>query len=148
MSNLSKGSMTCSLDDDLTNRKPIGYKLRGHDDKKTSSWSSLLVSVCRHLAEQNPILFSKLVDDDEHVTPGGDPWFTYNKCMHTNSKEITEGVWIETCNNTIQKCELLKRILQAFGYNYMELRIFVNPIRDAILEISDKLGNLKAEDLL
>lgn len=119
-----------SLSDDFCYKRPYGFLLKGKAFKNITTWRRLYGEFCRQLAIIDPERFRGLPDNPKFIG-------RRNRCFSRDPEklyvklEIANGVYAEGNSSANSMRDNMKKLLEEFGIDPEELKIFLREDRNA-----------------
>lgn len=119
-----------SLSDDFCYKRPYGFLLNGKAFKNITTWRRLYAEFCRQLAIIDPDRFRGLPDNLKFIG-------RRNRCFSRDPEklyvklEIANGVYAEGNSSANSMRDNMKKLLEEFGIDPEELKIFLREDRNA-----------------
>ncbi len=123
-----------SLEENFTYKRPYGFVLGRTAFKGVKTWRNLFILVINELNEKNPSRFVLLPEEKKFISNRGNPLFSKNQQDLREGLMLKSGFYVEVnlSANDIRKC--IKEMLEHFGIDLDEMKIYLREDRDAMLQ--------------
>lgn len=111
------------LDEDFTNKRPIGFTLEGRK-YQVRNWNRLLVMICEILSKKNPNLFQSF-PDDETMQGRSRKYFSHTPMKYACKKVSGTDIYVLTNNNGNGNCSIIIKMLEKYDIQTTSLEIFL-----------------------
>ena len=119
------------LEEDLTFKRPYGFQLGDEAQTKVNTWHRLYELICLHLERHDPQRFARLPDVPGFTARRGNPIFSRDPKTLRSSMALPSGVYAEVNLSANHLRDQIKTLLDTFGIERQDLRIFLRQDRDA-----------------
>lgn len=120
-----------SLDEDFCYMRPYGFVLLGRAFKDIVTWRRLYEAFCRRLATHDPVAFAGLLRNKSLISRRGNKMFTLDPHDLRLPLSLTNGIYAESNLSANQFRDNMKKLLDIFGLDPRELRVYLRQDRDA-----------------
>lgn len=124
-------SVTHKIDENFTYKRPYGFVLKGSAYKGLKTWKSLYINVLRELKELNPDLFKNLPGESKFISKRGNPIFSKNESSLRVGERIEKDFYIEVNLSANHIRNVIIELLDYFGINANEIKIYLREDRGA-----------------
>ncbi|HEX9412525.1 MAG TPA: hypothetical protein VF916_03400 [Ktedonobacterales bacterium] len=125
------GRTAHTIEEDLTSIKPIGFTLEGKAVKNVTHWAEVYVAICRDIAQRDSARFVSLVDNPRFVSARHNLLFSRDRSLFHRPQLVADGVYVEVNLSVKNIFRRLKMLLDEFGIEERELKIYIRQDRDA-----------------
>ena len=120
-----------SLDENFTYKRPYGFILGETAYKGIKTWKNLYLNVLQVLNEKDSGRFSQLPDNENFVSTRGNNLFSRNKELLRAPAKLEAGFYAEINLSANQITKNIKILLEHFGFDYRNMKIYLREYRDA-----------------
>lgn len=120
-----------SLDESFTYKRPFGFVLGKSAYKGLKTWRSLYLQTLAELKSSDPKRFSHLPQDENFISNRGNPWFATKQSVLRAPVKFAPGFYVEANLSANNIRDNIKDLLEHFGLNYKEMKIYFREDRDA-----------------
>ena len=120
-----------TLDENFTYKRPYGFILDNAAYKGLKTWKSLYIQVLKELESRNKALFLKLPDEKKFISNRGNPTFSRKPNELRSAQKISSSFYIEVNLSANHIKENIIEVLNYFGINHREMKVYFREDRDA-----------------
>ena len=124
-------SVPHTLDENFTYKRPFGFILGDSAYKGLKTWKILYLQVLKELKMKNPQLFSKLPEEPKFISRRGNCFFSRKTDTLRVAEKFSSDFYLEINLSANQIKTNIKELLEHFGINYKEMKIYLREDRDA-----------------
>lgn len=130
-----------NLDEDFSNKRPIGFLLEG---KRYSvrNWNRLLVMVCEILSQKNSTLFQSF-PEDESMQGRTRTYFSRKPMKYSCKKVGGTNIYVLTNNNGNGNCSIIIKMLEKYNIPTTSMEIYLRADYSPLHENDDNVKKNK-----
>ncbi len=120
------------LGEDFTFTRPVGFTVGEQAYTGVTTWRELHITLCRHIAEQNPRRFAALPENPRFISQQGYPMFRRTPTNELRKwASIMPDVYVYVHLSADDTCKWISRLLADFGVPETSVKIYLKRERDA-----------------
>ena len=119
-----------TLDENFTYKRPFGFVLGNSAYKGLKTWKNLYLQVLKELKIKDSQRFAKLPDEEKFISRRGNPLFSRKKDGVRLAERFGSDFYLEMNLSANQIKSSIKDLLEYFGINYKEMKIYFREDRN------------------
>jgi hypothetical protein len=119
------------LDENFTYKRPHGFVLDGKATTGVTTWQRFYELVCLHLLSVDEARFRSLEENPDFISPRNHRIVTKDRISLRKAMELPGDLFVESNLSANSICDVIRRMLAAFGIPEGRMQIYLRQDRDA-----------------
>jgi len=119
------------LSESFTYKRPYGFMLFEKAYRGVTTWKKLYLLFLEFMQKRDPALFATLPQNDKFISKRGKPLFSPDHSSLRSAEKVADGIYAEVNLSANNLRDNLHDILDLYGIDPQEMKIYLREDRDA-----------------